>query len=469
MMKPVEPHKQLKIPTDADRRRARRRGFLRNPYVLWAALCYGIVTAVLLAYLRQTPVYSSSMALVLPGSGSSNSVRLNEVGHVSSSTQSPYSSATFNPRVNYREILKSREVLNAAATEVALPVEVFGLPRIKLTEQTSILSVELRAPSGTLAQAKALALYAAFQDHLDALRKDEAQRRDESIMKVLDQYIERVNVTRRALVEFQQRSLLVSEEQLQQHTRHLSELRSQIHSAQAEEQHLRNMVAQLSYDLGVSPDLAGRAFKLQTDAQFVGHLKELDESAKQISEFSSVWGRNHPKVKASETRLVKAEKAAYDRSATILGMGHAQMLHTVNLNASPQRANLFKDLIGSYAQVQGIHARVDDLRLTEQRLQDELRILAREATELKRLQREHDLAEAVYTSAAAELEAGKADIFASYPVVQLMTAPNDPMQKTSPSLKVAAAGGVLGYLFISAVLIIIWQRAFLLARLLNRS
>ncbi|MEE2730648.1 MAG: hypothetical protein VYA55_07470 [Pseudomonadota bacterium] len=468
-MNPVEAHKQLKIPTDADRRRARRRQFLRNPYLLWAAVCYGLVTAVLLVYLRQTPMYSSSMALVLPGSGSSNSVRLNEVGHVSSSTQSPYSSATFNPRVNYREILKSREVLKTAASAVELPLEVFGLPRIKLTEQTSILSVELRAPSGSLAQAKALALYDAFQDHLDALRKDEAQRRDESIMKVLDQYIERVNVTRRALVEFQQRSLLVSEEQLQQHTRHLSELRSQIHSSQAEEQHLRNMVAQLSYDLGVSPDLAGRAFKLQTDAQFVGHLKELDESAKQISEFSSVWGRNHPKVKASETRLVKAEKAAYDRSATILGMGHAQMLHTVNLNASPQRANLFKELIGSYAQVQGIHARVDDLRLTEQRLQDELRILAREATELKRLQREHDLAEAVYTSAAAELEAGKADIFASYPVVQLMTAPNDPLQKTSPSLKVAAAGAILGYVFISAVLIIIWQREFLLARLLNRS
>lgn len=464
----VEPHKQLKIPTEADQRRARRHRLLRNPYIFWAAVCYSVVTLVLILYMRQAPVYSSSMALVLPGSGSSNSLHLDEVGHVSSNTSSPYSSATFNPRVNYREILKSREVIEHAATTVSLPIEVFGMPRIQLTEQTSILNVEVRAPNGTLAQAKALALYDAFQGHLDTLRKDEAKRRDESIMRVLDQYIERVNVTRRALVEFQQRSLLVSQEQLQQHTQHLSELRSQIHLAQAEEQHMRNMVAQLSYDLGVSPDLAGRAFKLQTDSQFVGHLKELDESAKQISEYASVWGRNHPKVKASETRLVKAEKAAYDRSAKILGLGHAQMLHNVNLTASPQRANLFKDLIGSYAQTQGINARVDELRLLEQRMQDELRILARESTELQRLQREHDLAEAVYTSAAAELEAGKADVFASYPVVQMMTAPNDPLQKTSPSLKIAAAGGVMGYFFITAVLIIVWQREFLLKRLLTR-
>lgn len=464
----VDADKQLKIPTEADRKRAKRRGWFRNPYLIWAALCYSIITGVIVMYLKQSPVYSSSMALVLPGSGSSNSVRLDDVGHVTSTTKSPYSSATFNPRVNYREILKSREVVKAASETIAVPIKQFGMPRIKLTEQTSILMVELRGPNGTAAQKKALALYDAFQSHLDKLRSDEAKRKDESVMKVLEHYIERVNTTRNALVEFQQRSLLVSQSQVQQHTQHLSELRSRIHLSEAEVLHKENMVAQLSYDLGVSPDLAGRAFKLQTDTQFMGHLKELDESAKQISEFSSVWGKNHPKVKASQKRLVKAEKAAYDRSSVILGMGHAQMLHNVNLSASPQRASLFKELIGTYAQAQGVQAQVDKLTLTAQRVEDELRILARESTELARLQREHDLAEAVYTSAAAELEAGKADVFASYPVVQMMTAPNDPLQKTSPSMKIAVAGGVLGYFFITAVILIIWQREFLLKRLLNK-
>ena len=464
----VDADKQLKIPTEADRKRAMRRGWFRNPYLIWAALCYSIITGVIVMYLKQSPVYSSSMALVLPGSGSSNSVRLDDVGHVTSTTKSPYSSATFNPRVNYREILKSREVVKAASEAIAVPINQFGMPRIKLTEQTSILMVELRGPNGTAAQKKALALYDAFQSHLDKLRSDEAKRKDESVMKVLEHYIERVNSTRNALVEFQQRSLLISQDQIQQHTQHLSELRSRIHLSEAEVLHKENMVAQLSYDLGVSPDLAGRAFKLQTDTQFMGHLKELDESAKQISEFSSVWGKNHPKVKASQKRLVKAEKAAYDRSSVILGMGHAQMLHNVNLSASPQRASLFKELIGTYAQAQGVQAQVDKLTLTAQRVEDELRVLARESTELARLQREHDLAEAVYTSAAAELEAGKADVFASYPVVQMMTAPNDPLQKTSPSMKIAVAGGVLGYFFITAVILIIWQREFLLKRLLNK-
>ena len=65
-------------------------------------------------------------------------------------------------------------------------------------------------------------------------------------------------------------------------------------------------------------------------------------------------------------------------------------------------------------------------------------------------------------------ERSKFDVFASYPVVQMMTAPNDPLQKTSPSMKIAVAGGVLGYFFITAVILIIWQREFLLKRLLNK-
>lgn len=468
-MMPIDPRKQLKIPTLEDHKRARRRSLLRNPYLIWAAICYGVISAVLILYLKQTPVYSSSMSLVLPGSGSSNSVKLNEVGHVSSQTKSPYSSATFNPRVNYREILNSREVIRDAAEKLSLPFGQFGAPRIKLTEQTSILKVELRGGSGTQAQAKAVALYDSFQNHLDRLRSDEAKRKDESVMKVLDHYIERVNTTRKSLLSFQQHSLLLSEEQIQQQTKEISQLRSEIHLAEAEMHQKTQMVAQLSYDLGVSPDLAGRAFQLQTDTQFMGHIKELDESAKQTSEYLSVWGRNHPKVKASQKRLVKAEKAAFNRSSIVLGVGHAQMLHSVNLSASPERASLFKQLISSYAHVQGVGARVDKLNLLQQRLKDELRVLAHESTELVRLQREHDLAEAVYTSAAAELEAGKADVFASYPVVQMMTAPNDPIQKTSPSLKVAIAGAGLGYVFITLVLLIIWQREFLINRLLNKA
>ena len=464
----IESHKQLKLPDPADIRRARRMAFWRSPYLIFGGFSYCLVIALVILYLNREPVFSSNMALVLPGAGSSHSFQIDEVGQAKTQTKSPFAVASFNPRVNYKEMLRSREVIEKASEMVHMSTEKFGLPKVKLTEQTSIIEVDLRASSGNLAKEKAWSLYNSLQAHLDMLRADEAMRRDDSIQKVLDQYRARLNETRMALVDFQQRALLVEQDQMTQLTRTLSDTKSRIMYAKAEAKQKEDFVHQLGFDLGVSPALAGKAFALQTDTQFRGHLKELDASATEYSEFRSMWGQNHPKVKASEKRLAYAQNVAFKRSAAVLGDVVARSLHTVNLDASPDRARLFGELMDSFAQLQGLQAQVHELETSRDRLDDKLRIFARESKELERLQREYDLAEAVFTSAAAQLEAGKSDVFASYPVVQLLTAPNAPIQQKSPSLKIAILGLVAGLLFITTCLLIVWQRAYLVNRLLNQ-
>lgn len=463
----IDVHKQLKVPDPADLRRARRIGFWRNPYLIFGGLSYVLVLVMVMLYLQKEPVFSSNMALVLPGSGTSHSFQIDEVGQAKAQTKSPFSAAAFNPRVNYKEMLRSREVIERASGGVHMSIEGFGLPKVKLTEQTSIIEVDVLASSGDLAKEKAWSLYNALQGHLDMLRADEALRRHESVQSVLDQYRVRLNETRQALVDFQQRALLVDQDQVSQLMLTLSDTKSKIMYAKAEAKQKEDFVQQLSFDLGVSPALAGKAFALQTDTQFRGHLKELDASATEYSEFRSMWGQNHPKVKASEKRLAYAQNVAFKRSAAVLGDVVARSLHTVNLDASPDRSRLFGDLMDSYARLQGLLAQVSELETAQSRLDDKLRIFARESKELERLQREYDLAEAVFTSAAARLEAGKADVFASYPVVQLLTAPNAPIQQKSPSLKIAILGLVAGFLLITVSLLIIWQRAYLVRRLLG--
>jgi len=462
----IEVHKQIKIPDPADLRRARRIAFMRSPYLIFGGISYLLVIVMVALYLQQTPVFNSNMALVLPGSGSSSSFQIDEVGQAKTQTKSPFAGGGFNPRVNYKEMLKSREVIEIAAQNVAMTLKSFGQPKVKLTEQTSIIEVDVLAHDGRLAKAKAWALYRGLQEHLDRLRADEALRRDESIQSVLDQYRARLNQTRMALIDFQQRALLIDQEQVTQLMKTLSDTRAQILTARAHAKQKEDFVQQLGFDLGVSPALAGKAFALQTDTQFRGHLKELDASATEYSEFRSMWGQNHPKVKASEKRLAYAQKVAFNRSAVVLGDVAAQSLHTVNLDASPDRARLFGQLMDGYAQLQGKQAELDTLVLAQARLDDQLRIYARESKELERLQREYDLAEAVFTSAAARLEASKSDVFASYPIVQLLTAPNAPIQQKSPSVKIAVLGFVAGFIFITICLLLVWQRAYLVQRLL---
>lgn len=463
----IDSHKQIKIPDAEDLKRARRFAFMRSPYLVVGGIAYLLLVVIVMLYLQKQPVYGSNMALVLPGSGSSSSFQIDEVGQANVQTKSAFSGASFNPRVNYKEMLRSREVINTAATEVFMDVEGFGLPKVKLTEQTSIIEIDVNASSGRLAKEKAWSLYHALQAHLDALRADEALRRDQSISKVLDQYRERLNVTRLALVDFQQRALLIDQQQVSELMTSLSDMQMKVMFAKAELKQNDNFVRQLSFDLGVSPSLAGKAFALQTDTQFRGHLKELDASAQEYSEFRSTWGQNHPKVKASNKRLVSAQKAAFKRSSAVLGDITARELQSVNLEASPDRAQLFSQLLDSYARLQGQEAEIRQLETSHLRLSDRLKVYARESKELERLQREHDLAQAVFTSAAARLEASKSDVFASYPVVQLLTAPNEPIQHKSPNTKIAVLGFVAGFLFITTALLIIWQRAYLVRRLLG--
>lgn len=463
----VAQDKALRVMKPEDWRQARRRKGRSKRYFVVAVLCYGLIAGMVFLYLQQAPVYSSSMALVMPGSGSSSSFNIEEVGQANSQTKSPFAGGSFSPRVNYKEILKSREVLSSAGEKLGLDVQHFGQPKIKLTQQTSIIDVELRAGNAEQAQSKAWALYQSLQEQLDELRADEAMRRDQSIEKVLEHYRARLNTARRALIDFQQNAMLVEVEQLAQHTRKLSELDSKVLYAQAELKQGQDFVQQLGFDLGVSPALAGKAFALQTDTQFRGHIRELDASAEQVSAYRAKWGLKHPKVKASEQRLRLAQQFAFERSAQMLGDVLASSLQSLNLEASPDRARLFADLIDRYAEVQGQKAQLAELEAAKQKLDDRVRILAREAKELERYQRDYDLAEAVYTSAAARLQAGKADVFASYPPVQMLTTPSLATKQRSPNMKVAIVALAAGVILVSFCLFMLWQRQKLVKKLLR--
>ncbi|QIZ76361.1 GumC family protein [Ferrimonas lipolytica] len=459
----------IAVRTRADSRRAALYQFCRSRYVLVAGLGYALVVILVTIYLLQAPRFHSDMALVLPGSGSSSNFSLEDVGQASAQTKSPFSGGGFNPRVNYKEILTSRDVIRRAANNIGLDETQFGDPRVTLTEQTSILAITVAGSSALGAEDKAWSLYQSFQQQLDNLRSDEVLRHSQGVERVLTEYEAQLAEKRRAVVEFQQRSLLVSSAQMEQTIRTLTELKEKRLYAESELTSRENFVRQLSLDLGVSPALAGQAFALNTDTQFRGYMRELDDSSALITRFSSHWGENHPKVKAEQQRLAFARTALFQRSASLIGEPTAELLHTMDLSVSPGRAQLFADLVDAYARAQGDQAKIESMVLAQQQLQDRLKVYARESAELERLQRQARLAEAVYTSAAARLEAGQANIFASYPVVQMLTPPAVPTKQRSPNPVIAIAAALFGFILITVGVLIAWQRHYLIKQLLKRS
>ncbi|MCD9460686.1 GumC family protein [Marinibactrum halimedae] len=407
------------------------------------------------------------MDLVLPGTGANANVTLDEVGQVVSSTTAPFASGGFNPRVNYKEILMSRRVIENASEKTSIDPKRFGTPKIRLTEQTSILNIEISGRSQEQAQNKAWALYKSLQEELDRLRTDEILRRDASIKAVLDKYRERLNAARAAIIDFQQRSIIISGDQLDKLMAMLSNIEEKQLYVKAESKRIGDYVHQLSTDLGVSSAMAGQAFILQSDSAFRSYLNEFSKSSASLSEYQSRWGLNHPRVKAEKARLDTAKEQLLVRSQKLVGPNAAHTFTTLDLQFNPKRAQLFSDLMTAYAQLQGHEAELQDLSLSEAMMTDKLKVYSREAAELDRLQREFDLAEAVFTSAAARLEASKADVFASYPVVQILTDPSYPTSIASPKKALAIAAGIFGAFFITFALVVVCQRNVIIQAVLK--
>ena len=462
-------HYPIAIPTRYQKFRAQFYRLVKWPCLAMCLCGYLFIALIVMLYLSMAPVYQSDLELVLPGTGASSSVVLDNVGQVVSQTSAPFSAGGFNPRVNYKEMLLSRGVLNLASEKTSLSAIEFGEPKIALTEQTSILVVSIKGSSAKQAETKAWALYQSLQEELNRLRADEVSHRDESIQRVLADYRVRLNEARANILQFQQDSSLVSQDQFTLLVSSLQTIKEKQLYLHAEVSNLIDYAFGLGKNLGVSADLAGKAFTLQSDVEFRGLLKELDISTSQLSEYQSRWGDGHPKVIAEQQRYQAARSALLIRSNIIAGPHAASVLSSLDLDVNPKRAEMFGDLIEASAKERGITAQIADLLRSELHLKDQLKIYAREAAVLDRLQREFDLAEAVFTSAAARLEAGKADVFASYPVLQLLTKPSLPTDIHSPIPQLGLAAGLVGFLFITSGVTVLCNRRRIIKVLLKRS
>ena len=93
--------------------------------------------------------------------------------------------------------------------------------------------------------------------------------------------------------------------------------------------------------------------------------------------------------------------------------------------------------------------------------------LAKDASHLDDLKRDVQVAEAVFSSALARIGTTKSDIFASYPMVQTLEAPEVPDRPSSPSPLLAVGGGMMASLAFTFSLVLIWLRTALLRRLLK--
>jgi uncharacterized protein involved in exopolysaccharide biosynthesis len=405
------------------------------------------------------PIYQSKWSLILPAANNGSTVSLETIGQTSTSPSHPFGSVSLSPKVIYKEIAASEQVRRMAAEAMGVSVQAFGKARVKLIDETSLMMFQMNGSTPEQAQSKARALMVAFEKQLDVLRRDELEKRESLVRENLKANRANLERVRAEMLEFQRTSGLLSLEQFKETSSSAEKLRQKLGAQQADLEMLLARQRRLMSRVGLSPELAARGIRLAADPMF-GELADKYSKANAIAhESSGRYGPQHPKLRnakltaqAALDELLKIVRRSDESGTTDIG----ELL--LVLNASHQ-SELFKEIVANESAVAGREREVEALKQELATLESKVAEMGRAAAKLQALQKDHLVAEAVFTSAAARLDINRTDLFASYPMVQVLAQPDLAENRSHPRLRYALAAGFLGTFFILLAWGAVWIRS----------
>lgn len=436
-------------------------------YLAFALLGGTLIWAPITGYLRTAPLtFKSSTSLILPGSGASASMNLNGIGQASSYANSAFSSNSVSPTETYKRLIGADRILEAAAQSMGFTRQAFGKPRINLVDQTSLIHVEITGGSAEDAQARGDALLTAFFAELDALRSDEQMTREDSGLAAIDDYRSSVAATREDISRLQQETGLISAEHYDAIVESTRRLENRVQDLSATLDEKTQSVAALEASLGIPAKAAAATLKLFADAEFNALTNEVGVQAAALAKARSQFGEGHPTVQSASAAHRAATAAVLRQAVAVTGLDAAQ-LETLDLAPAGARADLLAQLVRMEAERSGAVREHTTLSMRLTREQTRQENLAAAAARLQDLQRDFSVAEAVFATAIARTQSTKSDVYASYPLVQVLENPSLPDRASSPNRKLAIAAGLAATLMMLLGLLLGWMRSAIIGRLVG--
>lgn len=426
---------------------------------LWLPISVLGVWSLALATAVLLPVtYSTTWSLILPTSTSASTVALESIGQSTVQPGQPFSNVTLSPKVVYREILGSDRLADDAARRMGLTRAEFGRVRVRSVDETSLLNLEItgRTPEETFA--KAIALNDAFAQKLDSLRADEADRRASSVRDSLRIYEVSLRATRERILAFQRETGFLSSGQFSDAAQAAEQARRKVAEIASDIEKISQERATLTRRLGVPTDDAGALLKIAADPAFQALARSYADANAAIQEGKQRFGARHPSVAIAEAKragVFDELKAA----ARTQGLSDHLDRHLLGFAAvASQQAEFLRTLVQTEPQIEGRRAELAAIRVDLARLERDATRMSGDAARLEGLKKEQLVAEAVYTSAAARLDTNRSDIYASYPLVQVLALPEAPTSPRRLHWIFAIAAGIVGTVFLVFAWGLAWAR-----------
>ncbi len=426
-----------------------------------------LIWIVAIGYIAFAPdSYDSRMTLILPGTGVGASMNLETIGQASSNTSSAFSSPSLSPTENYKRLLISDLVLRNAAQIAGEDEGDFPQPSIKLIDQTNLIEVRMSGPTAQIAQTRMNALKTAFDAALANLRTDEARTREDADAGRIGELEAKVDTAQAALLAFQGETGLVSLDQFAGRITALDQLKQNERERRVLLAESGAAASRLSKTLSISLPQARRAMQMKADPEFQELLRRYAAATGERSERSGTLGDAHGAMEelAAERASLEVDIAA--RGAALTGLSGKRVLAFADLAVSDTRERLFASLSERDSNHSGNGAALSELRRQIAAQSADTEEQVEQAARLADLMRDLRVAEAVFSSALAQLDTNKSDPFASYPLVQTLEAPSLPRSTSAPSPLLIIAGAFAATILIIIGFLLLWLRQPIIRKLL---
>ncbi len=444
-------------------------------YLILGIILNTLLWAVSLTFLRlKRPVYTSTWTLDLPAAHSEPVLEVPGVGRAAQSNDSPYSNfMVSDPRTNYKDLLEGQEILVSAANATQEEPEDFGKPRVEVIPNTTLIRLAVNGLSPQEARQKAIAFQNAFEGKLGALRKQEVSQKSQKLKASLDSASERLKVAQQRLSNYKVQSGLDSGEQLRDLSVNIESLRRQKSEIIGQAQDSTNQLQQLSGSLGLSSQQAADAFVLQSDAVFQQYLMGYSKTSAELGTLESSYSPTHPKVIQTIEENQSARQRLLDRGRKLLGreVNDAtlkQISVSNGISAETQRSGLFQQMIFLKGRAEGLKGQAGALDQQIQQLEGMMGTLSNKKSVLVNLERDVQIAEAIFTSTLGKLDLTSSNSSNAYPQVAIRSRPNLPTLPSSPKVILILLSTFLASVLLSLGLVALWYRDRRWLRLVQR-
>lgn len=436
----------------------------RRYWLIWLMGNGALWTISILYIIFKPPTYSSSWTLTLPGTASSTSINLPEIGQASSQNQSPFSNLASDPRENYKLLAISDEVVEKAAASVEMTPLEFGEPVVKILDNTTLMELKVEGRSPEESKTKAIAVHQAFQSSLEQLKARESTEPDKNALQTIENAQSRLEKARQELANYQRSSGLSSSQQLENLAGNIEQMRLEKSQLIGQARRAGGKAQELTQEIGLSSEQVQAALKLHSDRLFGQYLDNYNQIQTELVNLTAKFLPSHPTVVAKEEDSKSAAAALLGRASSLLGravdldtIGGLGLKSHSNQDNS-QKENLLKDLIELQGEQRGLQDQAQEL---EQQIA-QLEILQQQrsslGSELDRLKKNVQIAEVVYSSALTELEINQANTANIYPPVSLMTQPSLPKKPSSPKTGLVVLGSLVASGLLTTTLLSLWGR-----------